>query len=89
MENEFNDIEQEELYPKKEDWHIKDNLTQALNLINRDRLTKNYMAKLMSYQKIENMAKEICQRDGCSMLDASIKLKEKAKKDHQKLKNKK
>lgn len=89
MQTEIDDYTQEEVVVKKEDWRIKDNIIQALNLINRDRLAKNYNAKFATYHELVEVVRDIRRKEKCTTLEAAIILKERAKKEHEKLKNKK
>ena len=89
MDTEIDDYTQEEVVVKKEDWRIKDNIIQALNLIIRDRLSKNYNTKFVTYHELVGLVRDIKKQKNCTSLEASVLLKEKVRKEHEKLKNKK
>lgn len=84
MAVEIDDYTQEEVVIKKEDWRVKDNIIQAMNMINKNRLAKSYTAKFMTYQEAVRMAKEIRAKNQCSILEASQILKEKLRKQYAK-----
>lgn len=84
MEVEVDDYTQEEIIVKKEDWRVKDNIIQALNIINRNRLARSYTAKFATYHEVAEMAKDIRRKKKCSSLEASKILKEKIKKQYEK-----
>ena len=81
MEVEIDDYTQEEIVVKKEDWRVKDNIIQALNMVNRYRLAKSYTAKFVTYHEMAQKANEIRKKHHCSSLEASQILKEKVKKE--------